>query len=97
MGIDDDARDREVIAALQRTTDVPLGLTARLEASVLRRAHAPVGFTATEKWCLASAALFPFLAGGAGGGIVLLLVAAAGVMGYLQWTVLVEEDGGGVA
>lgn len=97
MGIDEDTGDREVIAALRRSVGVPLGMTARLEASVLRRSREPVGLTAPEKWCLASAGLMPFLMVGAGGGVILLLVAAAGVVGYLQWTVLVEEEGNGVA
>jgi hypothetical protein len=91
MGSGDDSRDREVIAALQRPADVPLGMTARLEASVLRRARAPAGFTAAEKVCLASAATIPFLTAGAGSGLLLLLLGVGGVLGYLQWTVLVEE------
>ena len=92
MGIDDDARHGEVIAALRQGADVPLGMTARLEAAVWRRSRAPRGFTAAEKWCLASAGIMPFLASAGGGGIVLLLIAGAGVVGYLQWTVLVEEE-----
>lgn len=86
-----DRDTREVIETLRRTAEVPLGMTSRLEASVLRSARAPAGFTLTEKCCLASAALIPFIAGGAGGGLVLLLAAAAAVGGYLQWTILVED------
>lgn len=97
MGNDEDTGDREVIAALQRSVEVPLGMTARLEASVLRRSRGPAGLTGAEKWCLASAGVMPFLATGAGGGVVVLLIAAAGVVGYLQWTVLVEEEGTGTA
>jgi hypothetical protein len=87
----DDPRDNEVSRALRRTADVPLGLTARLEVSVVRRARAEVRFTSAEKWCLASGAVMPMLAGGVGGGVLLLLAGGAVVVGYLQWTVLVEE------
>ena len=85
-----DRDDRGVITALRRSAEVPLGMTARLEAAVTRRARETRGLTAEEKWCLASGALIPFLAGGAGG-VLVLVVAVAGVLGYLQWTVLVEE------
>ena len=88
MGSPDDPRDREVIAALQRSAEVPLGMNARLEASVIRRARAPVGLTAEEKWSLASIAALPFFVGGSG--VAVLLLAALGVAGYVQWTVLVE-------
>lgn len=86
-----DRDDREVITALRRTAEVPLGMTSRLEASVSRRDRLPVGLTIPEKCCLASGALIPFVAGGAVGGITLLLIGVAGVLGYLQWTVLVDD------
>ena len=91
MGSPDDPRAREVIAALRRPADVPLGMNARLEASVLRRTWAPARLTAAEKWAFGSVVALPFLAGG--GGAAVLLLAALGVAGYVHWTVLVDVEG----
>lgn len=85
-----DTTDQRMIAALQRPAEPPLGLTARLEVAVRRRARAEASFTLEEKLCLGAVALIPLLSVG-GGGILMLAVAGAGVVGYLQWTVLVEE------
>ena len=86
-----DPRDAELIAELRRPADAPLGLTARLEASVHRRARAEAGFTFEEKAVVTALGLGALLGGGAITAPGLVLIAALGAWGYAQWTILVDE------
>lgn len=92
MATDHEPRDAELIAALQRTAEPPLGLTARLEVSVVRRARESTGLTAAEKVVAVSFGLGAVLLGGGVGAPWLVLLAALGTWGYAQWTMLVDEE-----
>ena len=87
-----DPHDAELIAALRHPAEVPLGLTARLEASVHRRARAEAGFTFEEKVVVTSIGLGALLLGGAVAAPGLALFAVLGAFGYAQWTILVDEE-----
>jgi hypothetical protein len=87
-----DPRDADLIAALQHNAEIPLGLTARLEVSVARRAREATGFTLSEKVIVLSFGLGALVQGSGAGATVLLLVAALGTLGYAQWTVLLDEE-----
>ena len=87
-----DPRDAELIAALRHPAEMPLGLTARLEASVHRRARMAAGFTLEEKAVVTAFGLGALLAGGAVTAPGLALLAALGAFGYAQWTLLVDEE-----
>ncbi|MEO6067004.1 MAG: hypothetical protein ABJB33_02785 [Gemmatimonadota bacterium] len=91
MDTTDDSREQDLIERLRRPAEVPLGMIARLETAVRRRARADTGLHREEKLAFGAAAVGVALAMGGGGEAVALLVGALGVAAYLQWTVLVED------
>ena len=78
--------------ALRTPALVPLGMTARLEMSVVQRGREPVGFSFEEKICAISAAFAAALVGGGPLGVGVFLIAGLTAFAYVQWTVLVEES-----
>jgi hypothetical protein len=81
------SNDDELIASELRRTEVPpLGLTARLEAGVLRREREEGRLTLTETVCVVAVS---GLVGVGGGPIATLLALLVGVA-YSRWTILVE-------
>lgn len=81
-----------VAESLRATATVPLGMTARLEMSVVRRDREQTGFSFEEKLCAVAVALGAGLVGGGPASVGVLLVAGLVALGYVQWTVLVEES-----
>jgi hypothetical protein len=82
MSNDDDL----IASALRKTEPPPLGLTARLEAGVLRREREAGGLTVTEGVCVV--AVCGLL--GVGGGPLATLVALLVGVAYARLTILVE-------
>ena len=78
--------------ALQATAEVPLGMTARLEMSVVRRGRERAGFSVEEKVCAVAAAMGTVLVGGGPLNVGLLIVAGLVALGYAQWTILLDEE-----
>jgi len=88
----DDKMGGTMAEVLRVPADVPLGLTARLEMSVVRRDREEAGFSFEEKLCAFSAAMGATFVGGGPVSVGILLVAGLVALAYVQWTVLVEES-----
>ena len=85
--------DPRLAEALQRPAEVPLGLTARLEAGVTRRAREEIHFSSEEKLCIVALALGASVPVAGGLGVLALLVSFGVALGYVQWTILLDEEG----
>jgi hypothetical protein len=79
-------------APLRARAQVPLGMTARLEMSVVRRDREEAGFSFQEKLCAVAVTLCAGLVGGGPVSLGVLLIAGVVALAYAQWTVLVEES-----